>query len=200
MIGRRTFFGAIGGLGLAAAHGGFAVPESRAAGAKESVKHADTEWFMKARCGAFTHYLTGADMSAEDWNRRVDSFDTESLAKRLHDAGTRYYFITIGQNSGHYCAPNAAYDAVVGLKPSKCSKRDLVADLYDALAPRGIKLFVYLPSGAPAADPVAMKNSSGNGASPATGRYGTRSAPGSGSPSFRPCGRRSSGNGRCAGE
>lgn len=157
MIGRRSFFGALSGLGLAAAHGGIAVPESRAAEAKGFVKHADTEWFMKARCGAFTHYLTSPDMSADDWNRRVDSFDTESLAKRLHDAGARYYFITIGQNSGHYCSPNAAYDAVVGLKPSKCSKRDLVADLYDVLAPLGIHLLVYLPSGAPAADLVAMK-------------------------------------------
>jgi hypothetical protein len=79
------------------------------------------------------------------------------LARQLEAIGAPYYFTTIGQNSGHYCAPNATYDSLVGIKPSKCSRRDLVSDLYDALAPRGIRLLVYLPSGAPAADAVAMK-------------------------------------------
>jgi hypothetical protein len=31
------------------------------------------------------------------------------------------------------------------IQPSKCARRDLVSDLYDALQPRGIRLLVYLP-------------------------------------------------------
>src|SRR5581483_6828775 len=52
---------------------------------------------------------------------------------------------------------NAAYDRLVGIQPSKCSKRDLVADLYDALHKRGIRLMVYLPSGGPGGDAAAVK-------------------------------------------
>ena len=48
--------------------------------------------------------------------------------------------------SGYYLTPNAAYDRLVGTTPSKCSRRDLVADLYEPLHRRGIKLMVYLPS------------------------------------------------------
>jgi hypothetical protein len=115
------------------------------------------DWFHKAGWGVFTHYLTGADTTADEWNKLVDGFDVEGLAKQLELVGAKYYFITIGQNSGHYCAPNSTYDRYVGISPSKCSRRDLVSDLYEALAPKGIRLLVYLPSGAPDQDPVAMK-------------------------------------------
>ena len=116
-----------------------------------------TDWFRDARWGVFTHYLGGVDESAEAWNRRIDGFDVKGLADQLQAIGTKYYFITLGQNSGHYLSPNATYDNYVGIKPSKCSTRDLVADLYEALHPKGIKLLVYLPSGAPDRDPVAVK-------------------------------------------
>jgi hypothetical protein len=120
-------------------------------------QRASTDWFRDARWGAFTHYLAPNDLGADDWNRQVDQFDVQALAAQLASTGTRYYCITIGQNSGHYCAPNATYDGLVGIQPSKCAQRDLISDLYDALIPRGIKLLVYLPSGAPAADPIAMQ-------------------------------------------
>lgn len=118
---------------------------------------ANTDWFKDAGWGVFTHYLTGPTTSADEWNRLVEGVDVQRLAGQLEEVGAPYYFITIGQNSGHYCAPNATYDALVGIRPSKCSRRDLIADLYEALNPRGIKLLVYLPSGAPAQDPIAMR-------------------------------------------
>jgi hypothetical protein len=58
----------------------------------------------------------------------------------------------LGQNSGHYCSPNATYDRLVGISPSKCSRRDLFAELADRLAVDRIRSLAYLPSGAPAAD------------------------------------------------
>lgn len=116
-----------------------------------------TDWFRDARWGVFIHFLTGHDTTVEEWNRRVDAFDVEALAEQLEAIGAGFFFITIGQNSGHYCAPNTTYDGFVGIEPSKCSRRDLIADLYAALNPRGIPLLVYLPSGAPAADPIAVE-------------------------------------------
>jgi len=112
----------------------------------------------RAGWGVFMHYLAdSAELPTAEWNRRIDGFDVEGLARQLESAKARYFFITLGQNSGHYLAPNKTYDSFVGIQPSKCSRRDLVADLYAALEPRGIKLLVYLPAGAPDKDKTAME-------------------------------------------
>jgi len=121
-----------------------------------------TDWFHRAKWGVFTHYLSGTVLkdvtpTVEEWNQVVDSFDVEAYAETLSEASAGYSILTLGQNSGFYCSPNAAYDRHVGIVPSKCSKRDLVADMADALQPKGIRLMVYLPSGAPDRDTVAMK-------------------------------------------
>jgi alpha-L-fucosidase len=125
-------------------------------------------WMKEARWGVMTHYLAdwiardegqgqGRAMTVERWNDLVDHFDAEGLAGQLATAGAGYHVLTIGQNSGFYLAPNATYDRLVGVRPSKCSKRDLVADLSVALHKRGIRLIVYLPSGAPAGDRSAVE-------------------------------------------
>jgi hypothetical protein len=122
------------------------------------------DWMQEAHWGVMTHYLGappsskgGAELTAEAWNEQVDRFDVPGLVEQVASTGAKYLLFTIGQNSGHYCAPNAAYDRIVGIVPSKCSRRDLVADLAKALARRGVRLMVYLPNGAPGADPVARK-------------------------------------------
>jgi hypothetical protein len=123
-----------------------------------------TEWFHRARWGVMTHYLGappssngGAELTAEMWNQQVDAFDLAGLTDQLASTRAKYLLFTIGQNSGHYCSPNATYDRIVGIAPSKCSRRDLIAELAKTLAARNIRLMVYLPSGAPAADPVARQ-------------------------------------------
>jgi hypothetical protein len=123
-----------------------------------------TDWFHKAHWGVMTHYLGappsssgGAELTAEMWNRQVEAFDVGGLADQVASTGAKYVLFTIGQNSGHYCSPNATYDKIVGITPSKCSRRDLISDLARALKARNVRLMVYLPSGAPAADPVARK-------------------------------------------
>src|SRR5215471_15639283 len=119
-------------------------------------------WMKQARWGVMTHYLADwiarthkLDMNVEEWNKLVDGFDAEGIAKQLQSVGAGYYQISIGQNSGYYLSLNATYDRLTGAKTSKCSRRDLVANLYDALSKKGIKLMVYLPSGAPAGDHAA---------------------------------------------
>ena len=130
-----------------------------------------TDWFRDARWGVLTHYLESpashalpGTTSADDWNRRVDSFDAGALADQLAEVGAKYYFITLGQNSGHYCSPNAAYDQIVGRVPSLCSKRDLPADLYAALSKKGIRLMLYIPAHPPehANDMAPFKGKAGD--------------------------------------
>ena len=117
------------------------------------------QWMQDAKWGVMTHYLSdwqartgGFEMNIEKWNEMVNGFDVEGLADQLQKVGAKYHIISIGQNSGYYLAPNPVYDQLTGISPSKCSQRDLVADLSKALRKRGIRQIVYLPSGAPAGD------------------------------------------------
>jgi hypothetical protein len=121
-------------------------------------------WLREARFGVMTHYLAdwiarreNERMTVDRWNQLVDNFDVERLAAQLETVGAGYYLITIGQNSGYYLSPNATYDRFVGRAPSRCSQRDLVADLYEPLQRRGIRLMVYLPAGAPNGDREARQ-------------------------------------------
>jgi hypothetical protein len=121
-------------------------------------------WMRTAKWGVMGHYLADwqakahqLSMTVEEWNRLIDAFDAEGLSHQLASVRASYYHITLGQNSGYYLAPNPTYDKLTGITPSKCSRRDLVADLYTALHKRGIRLLVYLPSGAPNGDQAAMR-------------------------------------------
>lgn len=122
------------------------------------------DWMKKAKWGVMSHYLAdwkareiGEEMTVEKWNELVNNFDVNGLAKQLKTVGAGYLIFTIGQNSGYFDSPNSTYDKIVGVHPSKCSKRDLIADLSEALNKYGIKLIVYLPSGAPAGDKIACE-------------------------------------------
>ncbi len=126
-------------------------------------KRANTDWLRDARWGNFAHYLADqpsctepVEMTPEEWNRRVDSFDVDRYAATLASVGCRYSFLTIGQNSGYFCSPNATYDGLVGRKPSRLSQRDLVGELAAACTKQGVRLLVYLPSAAPCNDAEAI--------------------------------------------
>src|SRR5262249_55283496 len=89
-------------------------------------------WIRDARWGVMTHYLAdwiartdtpGRPMSVERWNELVDHFDMSGLAAQLSATGAGYHVLTLGQNSGFYLAPNAAYDRIVGVNPSRCARR-----------------------------------------------------------------------------
>ncbi len=123
-----------------------------------------TDWFKDAGWGVFCHYLadtpSNADpipMTPDTWNRQVDAFDLAGFGAQIESTGARFCFVTVGQNSGFFCSPNETYDGFVGIQPSKCSRRDLIADLSDELKRRGVEMLVYLPAGAPAADPIAVE-------------------------------------------
>ena len=124
----------------------------------------NAKWMQKSRFGIMHHFLAdliaraeNMDMNVETWNKLVDEFDVNGLSNQLHSVGAEYCILTIGQNSGYYLSPNKTYDQLTGISPSKCSRRDLVADLSEALKKNGIKLIVYLPAGAPAGDQVACE-------------------------------------------
>ncbi|GAB3919539.1 alpha-L-fucosidase [Mucilaginibacter boryungensis] len=121
-------------------------------------------WMQTAKFGVMTHYLPDwlkqtekLNIDVKKWNELVDHFDVDGLADQVKSVGANYMIFTIGQNSGFYVSPNKTYDRIVGISLTKCSRRDLIADLADAMHKRGLKFMVYLPSGAPNGDSVAKK-------------------------------------------
>ncbi len=125
---------------------------------------ANTDWFRDAKWGVFVHYLAdiasntqAIDLDPSDWNRQVDAIDVSALAGQLEEVGAGYFYITLGQNSGFYLSPNETYDSIVGREPSRCSQRDIVADLIAELEPRGIRMMAYFTSSAPALDKQAIE-------------------------------------------
>jgi hypothetical protein len=114
----------------------------------------NTDWFKDARYGVFMHFLPGDAKGLA----LVKDFDVEALAGQLETMGAKYFVVTLGQNSGYFNSPNAAYDRYTGYGPGeRCSSRDLPLDLYRALKPRGIKLMLYLPCQTPNQDARAQK-------------------------------------------
>jgi len=123
----------------------------------EAKKH-----MQSRRWGVFNHFLCGnpdgpgalqdgPDLT--DWNKRVELFDVERIAKDLHDIGAGYYFITLMQGRKYMCAPNATFDEIAGTKPGEaCARRDLILDLSEALAKYDIDLFLYYTGDGPYRD------------------------------------------------
>lgn len=133
---------------------GIALLLAAASVARAGSKSPHTDWLKDARLGVFMHFLPSDAASLE----RVNDFDVEGLARQLREAGAGYFVITLGQNSGFYNAPNAAYDRFTGYQAGeRCSRRDLPLDLYRALQPKGIRLMLYLPCQAPNQDARAQK-------------------------------------------
>jgi hypothetical protein len=76
--------------------------------------HDRTAWFAKCGRGVFCHWLAccsvegpgegpadGSGVSADQWNRWADALGVNGLAGQLAEVKAPYFFITIGQNSGH---------------------------------------------------------------------------------------------------
>ena len=121
----------------------------------------DTSWMRQGKYGIFLHYqyriLLGysiktrpqfpnpSQMTAEQWNRFVDGFDVKGFARQMAEAKVAWVLFCLDD---HYfawpCAPNQAFSDCTGYAPGeKCSRRDLILDLADALNVRGVKLICY---------------------------------------------------------
>lgn len=127
----------------------------------KAAKSTRVNWFHRARWGIFMHFLAREStrpMDVDLWNSEVDAFDVDTLAAQIAESGAGYFWLTLGQNSGWFCSPNTVLDKLSGRSPreSRCSRRDLIADMATALQSFHIPLLVYLPSHGPAADDQTM--------------------------------------------
>jgi Alpha-L-fucosidase len=121
----------------------------------------DTNWMVKGKFGVFMHYqyriLLGysiktnpqfpnpSQMTAQEWNRLVDGFDVKGFAEQVAEAKVGWVIFCLDD---HYfawpCAPNKALSEFTDYAPGeKCSRRDLIMDLADALKGTDVKLICY---------------------------------------------------------
>jgi len=127
----------------------------------------NTDWFLKAGCGVFVHYLDSLQNNPEQihslgkrtsWDQCVREFDTERFAATMKEVQAGYVIFTIMQVTRHMIAPNATFDRISGYKPGEaCATRDLVLDLHRSLSKRGIPLMLYYTGDGPRLDPKAAK-------------------------------------------
>jgi hypothetical protein len=107
------------------------------------------QWMRSARYGVFVHYLRQKD-DTYNWNQHVNEFDLDTFVDQIVQSGAGYVIFTVGQNSGHYCTPNATYDRYCGYTAGdRCSTRDLPMELADALGRHGIRLMLYFTARTP---------------------------------------------------
>jgi hypothetical protein len=115
----------------------------------------------QAKFGIFMHYqyriLLGtsirtkpqfpkdSEMTAAGWNQFVDGFDVQGFARQMADAKVGWVIFCLDD---HYyawpCAPSEKFDEFTGYGPGeKCSRRDLIMEVADALNAHGVKMIVY---------------------------------------------------------
>ncbi len=121
--------------------------------------------FYSRRWGVFIHYLRSVqNPDAPDWDEAVNALDVQLLARQLAEVGAGYLILTLMQGSRYICAPSETYEKLTGFARGEATcRRDLVAELADALAQYGIDLFLYYTGDGPHLDAEAMLHLYGPG-------------------------------------
>ncbi|OKS87028.1 alpha-L-fucosidase [Mucilaginibacter polytrichastri] len=115
----------------------------------------------KMHFGVFFHYLHFFQNEKEPWNQGkttswdscVNSLNVNLIADQASKMKAEYVIFTTQQADQFLCLPNATYEKMTGYKRGEVTpNRDLISDLYTALAKKHIKLFLYATGDGPRAD------------------------------------------------
>lgn len=97
---------------------------------------------LAGKVGVFCHFLPDAATFG-----RLDEFDVKGLVADLKRMRPDYFVLTLGQNSGYYCSPNATLERIAGYAPNaRCSRRDIPREIIEGLRGSGIRFGLYLPN------------------------------------------------------
>ncbi len=105
---------------------------------------ASTDWLAKAGYGLMFHWTSqsvGKDGTHKPYAQAVDEFDVNRFAEMVEATGAGYIILTIGHAESYCPAPLKAWEKY---HPGKTTRRDLIAEMADALNAKGIKLMCYL--------------------------------------------------------
>lgn len=108
---------------------------------------ADTSWMHSAKYGLMMHWLPNTmprSGDAKPYCQAVQDLDVNKLAETAREAGADYFIFTLAQRQFFPMALKAADEVMPG---RTCNGRDLVRDLADAFAQRGIRFLLYYHHG-----------------------------------------------------
>ena len=109
-------------------------------------------WLRKSGFGLMFHYEAFKNHNPQSYNQAIDSFEVDRFVEAVESTKAGYIIFVIGQHWGKYCAPNSAYEKLLGVKNGVwTSKRDLIKEIGEQLAKRDIKLIIYMTARAPSA-------------------------------------------------
>ncbi|HAB11216.1 MAG TPA: hypothetical protein DCE47_05965 [Planctomycetaceae bacterium] len=109
-----------------------------------------TRWLRNSGYGLMFHYEVFSKHTPVSYNKAVDSFQVVRFADAVESTKASYVIFTVGQHWGKYCAPNTAYERLLGVEPGIwTSKRDLIMEIGRELKRRDIRLILYMTARAP---------------------------------------------------
>jgi alpha-L-fucosidase len=112
-------------------------------GKDASYTRANTDWLAKCRYGIGVHWTAQTVPRYGDplpFQRAVDAFKLKDFVAQVRDAGADYMLFTAAHALQMLPAPHPVIDRLL---PGRTCKRDLIAELADALAAKGLPLLVY---------------------------------------------------------
>jgi len=109
----------------------------------QNYRRANTDWLAKSRYGIGVHW-TAQTVPSEGqplpFQKAVDAFDVKKFMDALVYAGAEYLLLTATHALQMLPAPHPVIEKLL---PGRTCTRDLIADLADGLAARGMPLLVY---------------------------------------------------------
>ena len=118
--------------------------------AREASAVEKERWLQKTGFGLMFHYEAFRNHTSKSYNKTVDSFDVIRFADAVESTRCGHVIFVIGQHWGKYCAPNSAYEKLLGVKNGVwTSRRDLILEIGRELEKRGIRLIIYMTARAP---------------------------------------------------
>jgi pimeloyl-ACP methyl ester carboxylesterase len=124
-----------------------AKPQNAEAVKRAQAARADPTWFRNAKYGVMFHWTPQTQPrqgAAKPFSDAVRDFNVDAFARMIEDAGAAYVIFTTSHGTQWMPAPIAAVEKVL---PNRTSSRDMLGDLANALAQRGIKLIFYYHHG-----------------------------------------------------
>ncbi len=110
---------------------------------KARLSRADTEWLVKAGYGLMFHWTSqsiGKDGTRKPFAQAVVDFDLNAFVKMVKETGAGYVLFTVGHAEPYCPAPIKSWEKHF---PGTTTKRDLIAEMADALNAKSIKLMCY---------------------------------------------------------
>jgi len=109
----------------------------------QEYKRANTDWLAECRYGIGVHWTahtvprSGQPLA---FQKAVDAFDVQPFIDSLVYAGAEYLLFTVTHALQMLPAPHPVIDKIL---PGRTCQRDLIAELADRLAAKGMPLLIY---------------------------------------------------------